>query len=241
MVTGNGEHAMTNTTFPFLRVLAIVLLSLTAAVTLLGGIGTTCVAFNAENFGPRMAPLIPVKPVFQALVVVSIAAGLFGVYSTVRLARGAARAYQQAIFFLLIGLVSSAVQFIYSLTLRGSTAPNNMRLYLTALTLVVVLLMRLPGIWRRTGFERGSAPGSTARPAGGLALFLTGSIVITTPLWAAPTHLIENTNTANVLLWPLLAVGSVCLLAGGARLLELGKSGKQKAIHSSHRAFENRM
>ena len=41
----------------FLRILTIVLLSLTAARTLLGAIGTTCVAFQAENFGPRMAAL----------------------------------------------------------------------------------------------------------------------------------------------------------------------------------------
>ncbi len=115
---------------PFLRVLTIILLSLTAAMTLLGGIGTTCVAFNAENFGPRMAALIPVKPIFQILVVVSIAAGIYGIYSIVRLAKGRKGAFPQALLFLVIGLAASGVQFYYSATLRGSTAPNNMRLYL---------------------------------------------------------------------------------------------------------------
>ena len=56
----------------FLHFAAIVFTGLAAAMTLLGGIGTTCVAFSAEKFGPRMAALIPVKPIFQVLVVVSI-------------------------------------------------------------------------------------------------------------------------------------------------------------------------
>ena len=55
-----------------LRIITTILLSLAAAMTLLGGIGTSCVAFAAENFGPAMAPLIPVKPIFQVLVAVSL-------------------------------------------------------------------------------------------------------------------------------------------------------------------------
>ena len=38
---------MTKKPSPFLRIITIILLSLTAAMTLLGAIGTTCVAFNA--------------------------------------------------------------------------------------------------------------------------------------------------------------------------------------------------
>jgi hypothetical protein len=202
----------------FLRILVIVFLSLTAAMTLLGAIGTTCVAFNAEKYGPRMAPLIPVKPIFQFLVFVSLAAGLFGVYSIVRLARGQRNSYNQTLIFLLVGLVASGIQFYYSLTLRGSTAPNNMRLYLTGLTLLVLLLLRLPGIWQKTGFSGGMDGVSSLRGAGGMALFTCGLATITTPVWAAPTHIIDGYNTANVLFWPLLAVGALLILLGGIRL-----------------------
>lgn len=200
---------------PFLRVLTIILLSLTAAMTLLGGIGTTCVAFNAENFGPRMAALIPVKPIFQILVVVSIAAGIYGIYSIVRLAKGRKGAFPQALLFLVIGLAASGVQFYYSATLRGSTAPNNMRLYLTGLTLLVMFLLRLPGIWQRLGFEKDTLSSGTARPAGGAALFTCGMLTLTTPAWAAPTHIIDQFNTANVLFWPLLIGGALLMLLGG--------------------------
>lgn len=211
----------------FLRIVAIVFLSLTAAMTLLGAIGTTCVAFNAEKYGLRMAALIPVKPVFQLLVFVSLAASLFGVYSIVRLARGRQNSYWQALAFLLVGLVASGVQYYYSLTLRGSTAPNNMRLYLTGLTLLLLLLLRLPGIWQHTGFHRGGSSGSLPG-AGGAALFLCGLVIISSPVWAAPTHLIDGSNTANVLLWPLLAGGAFMMFLGGLKLTGWTYLGRKK-------------
>lgn len=218
---------------PFLRITAIVFLALTAAMTLLGAIGTTCVAFNAENYGPRMAPLIPVKPVFQLLVFVSLAAGLFGVYGIVRLARGKRNSYAQVLAFLVVGLVASAVQFYFSLTLRGSTAPNNMRLYFTGLTLAVLLLLRLPPIWERTSFERGN-PGGGLPGAGGVALFACGLVTISTPAWAASTHIIDGWNTANVLLWPLLLAGAVMMFLGGARLS--GWRPRRATLEQPHRA-----
>lgn len=211
---------------PFLRILAMVLLSLTAAMTLLGGIGTSCVAFSAEKFGARMAALIPVKPIFQVLVFISIAAAIYGIYSIVRLGKGRRGAYNQALIFLVVGLLASGVQYYYSLTLRGSTAPNNVRLYLTGLTLAALLAMRLPGIWQRSGFGDADAPGGSNKLAGGAALFLTGLVTLTTPLWAAPTHVIDGFNTVNVLLWPLMGVGCGLTLWGGWLLVGLRKAGR---------------
>lgn len=198
----------------FLRILAIVLLSLTAAMTLLGAIGTTCVAFNAEKYGPKMAALIPVKPIFQALVFVSLAAGLFGVYSIVRLAYRKRSAYQQVLAFLIVGLAASGIQFYYSLTLRGSTAPNNVRLYLTGLTLLVLLILRLPGAWQRTGFDGSSSSGNQTGIAGGLALFLCGLVTFTLPIWVKSSHFFQGQNTVDVLLWPLMGSGVFLILLG---------------------------
>lgn len=203
----------------FLRVLTIIFLSLTAAMTLLGGAGSTCIAFNPENFGPKWAGFIAIKPIFQILVVVSIAAALYGIFSLVRLAKNRPGAYNAVLAFLVVGLLASAVQYYYSYTLRnGSTAPNNMRLYLTGLTLVLFLLLKLPGLWQRAGFDGRPADGGSGGLAGGVSLFLTGLVTITTPLWAGPTHMVDNFNTVNVLLWPLLVGGAVLMLAGGLML-----------------------
>jgi len=198
----------------FLRVLGIILLSLAVLMTLLGGIGTTCVAFAAEKFGGSMAKLAPVKPIFQALVVISIAAGIFGLLATIRLARGRRGVINQLLAFLVVAGAASAVQYYYSLTLRGSTAPNNVRLYVTVLALVAMLIYRLPGMWDKVGYERAGGSGKGAGLAGGAALCLCGAITLTTPLWAGPTHMVDGFNTVEVLGWQLLVLGSAQLLGG---------------------------
>ena len=44
-----------------LRFIGIVLMGLTAAFTLLGGIGTSCVALNPNGFSESMAKLAPLQ------------------------------------------------------------------------------------------------------------------------------------------------------------------------------------
>lgn len=200
-----------------LRVIAIVLVSLAAALTLLGGAGTTCVAFAAENFGPSMAKLVPVKPIFQVLVVVSLAASIYGIASIVRLIKGKPGSVRSVLIFLVVGGAASAVQYYYSLTLRGSTAPNNFRLYATILALVFMLLLQLPGLREKVNFERGGSAGGGSS-AGGAALLLAGLLILTTPVWAAPTHVINGYNTANELFWPLIIAGVVCASSGAVLL-----------------------
>ena len=203
---------------PFLRFIAIALLGLTAVFTLMGGVGTTCVAFNAEKYDSMIA-LIPVKPIFQVLVVVSIAAALYGIYATVQAVRRQPGAYKAALIALIIGLLSSGVQFYYSLTLRGSTAPNSMRLYLTAITLTVFLLLRLPPLWHRSGFDtQASDPDGSDAVIGGAALVLGGLLTLTTPLWAAPTHILGGFNYAGIINLPLAAAGLAMILGGSALL-----------------------
>lgn len=200
-----------------LRVIAIVLVSLAAALTLLGGAGTTCVAFAAENFGPSMAKLVPVKPIFQVLVVVSLAASIYGIASIVRLIKGKPGSVRSVLIFLVVGGAASAVQYYYSLTLRGSTAPNNFRLYATILALVFMLLALLPGLREKVNFERGGSAGGGSS-AGGAALLLAGLLILTTPVWAAPTHVINGYNTANELFWLLIIAGVVCASSGAVLL-----------------------
>lgn len=199
-----------------LRIVTTVVLSLAAAMTILGGVGTSCVAFAAENFGPAMAALIPVKPIFQGLVVISALTGIFGVVAIVRLARRVPGAFWWVLGFLLVGAITSGIQFYFSATLRGKTAPNDMRLYLTLIALAWLLTMRIPSMWQRAGFDRTPSAAPGAAQAAGLAMVATGLLTISTPWWAAPTHVINGVNTANVLGWQLLATGAILLVVGVA-------------------------
>ncbi len=70
----------------FLRIVGLILLSLTAIFHLMGGIGTTCVALGAEKYD-SMAGIIPFKWLNQLFVVVTIAIAVYAIRATIRFAR----------------------------------------------------------------------------------------------------------------------------------------------------------
>jgi len=192
-----------------------VLLGLSGALTLLGGIGSSCVAFGAEKFGASMAGLIAVKPVLKVLVAVSIITGVFGIVSIARFSRRRPRSAAAILVFLLVGLAASAVQFYLSLTRRGSTAPNDMRLYVTALTLLAFAIARLPG--PRKFLWGGDANGAKARGSSqgsGAAFLIVGFLTITAPSWCAPTHVLGGSNTAAAFGFTLALAGAAMALGG---------------------------
>lgn len=71
-----------------LRIIGIVLMSLTAAFTLMGGMGTSCVALNPTGFGDTFAPLAQVQWLYILFVLLGIAIGIMGVRAVVLLVKG---------------------------------------------------------------------------------------------------------------------------------------------------------
>jgi len=224
---------MSPKTGAILRIIAIILVGLTAAFTLLGGIGTTCVAFNAEKYGRAFAMFVSYKPTYQLFVYVSLAAGIAGLVAAFAMVRGYKWAYWGALIIVLVSLVVAAVHMYYSSTLKGvsffATPPENMRFYAAAITLVFLLLLRLPGIWQWANFTLPWRGRGASSAAGGLAAFVAGVITITTPLWAGPSHMLDGYNLVNVLQVPLTLGGWGLVLAGLSLLVlaSLGVSGEQ--------------
>jgi hypothetical protein len=193
------------------KVLALIVVGLAVLFTLLGGAGTTCIAFSPEAFGDKWAPFIQIKPIMQMLVVVSLAAAVAGIWTMANLARSRKHAYLAALIVLVVGGIASAIQYYYSYTLRdGSTAPNNIRLFITLLALVVLLVLRLPGIWNKTGLDSSGGGSSKDLPGMpvGMALMAAGAVTLAAPLWAGPTHEVAGANAVMVMLWQLEALGS---------------------------------
>lgn len=201
-----------------LRVVAIVLMACAAVFMLLGGIGTTCVAWGAEKY-PPFRGLVPYKWLYQASSIITIAAAILGLWATLGLVRGKRWAYGLALLTLVIGLIFSGAQMYVSEVVRGNSAPNNMRVYFTAFTLLVMLLLRIPPIWNKIGLVR-PGRGGAAGPAGGLAAIVAGTLLLSVPMWAGPTHTIDGYNLVFVLQWPLL-IGGVALTMLGLALLML--------------------
>jgi hypothetical protein len=200
-----------------LRVVAIILLGLTAAFNLMGGAGSSCIALAAENFGDKWAAIIPYKWLYQLLIVATLAATIYGITALIRLIRGRKGSYNQTILSLVLVIIPTLIQIIASRSLRGASQPNDMRLYFTIFTLIVLLILRIPAIFQQTGFER-AAKGGAGSAAGGLAAFSMGLLALSVQFWAGPTHTWSGINYADA--WHVQIAGIGWLLtAGGIFLL----------------------
>jgi len=203
-----------------LRVIGIVLMSLTAAFTLMGGIGTTCVALNPAGFGGKFAGIAPFQWLYILFVIVTTAIGLWVARVVVQLVRGETGSYRQALLVLACGIVVGGVHTAASRALRGSSMPVDMVVYTTFLTLLVFLLFRLPGIREKIRFEGGDEGGQKGQAAAAIALAATGLLTLTVQFLMAPTHSIGGINFADVWHAALSALGCAQLLAAGMLLLQ---------------------
>lgn len=208
---------MKNKTATILRTITLVVLGLTSAWTLLSGVGTVCVAFNAENF-ESMAAIVPYKPLYQVFVVLTSAVGIAAIAATAALARGKKWSWPGAIIILAVGILVGGTHMYFSNMLRGSSAPANLRVYMSILSILLLLLLRIPSIWKTMNFNSSSdQPGSGA--ASGLALIAGGVAALVAPLWATPTHIFDGNNWAHFFDIPLIIIGAVLVFAGTAVLL----------------------
>jgi hypothetical protein len=203
-----------------LRTAAVIMVGLAATMNILGGIGTTCAAFLTKNFPPMWA-LIDYQWLYQTFVVVTVIVGLAGAWTTYCLARAGNNALQRATIVLSIGTLVGIVHVFTSLSLRGKATPADVKLYMNILALVLLLVLRMPGLRERVNFGKG-APPADRTTAAGMAAIITGLVVVTTPLWAGPSHTYMGENWVFVLQWPLILAGLGLLAAGAALLVKVG-------------------
>jgi len=195
-----------------LRTAAIVLAGMTAAMNVLGGIGTSCAAFFTRDFPPMWA-LYDYRWLYQALVVTTTLLGIAGVWATIGLSRGNKNAFRNTLILLVIGTVLGGIQMYASLALRGKALPANVKFYINALTLVVFLVYRLPVIRDRVDFSK-SVDGADRTTAGGLAAIVAACIVLSTAAWAGPSHTFQGENWVHLLQTPLNVLGAILALVG---------------------------
>jgi hypothetical protein len=201
-----------------LRILGIVLMSLTAAFTLMGGAGTSCVALNPTGFGDSFAPLARVQWLYILFVLVTLAIGVMGVRAVVLLVQGKKNAYRYSLIAMILGLVVGGIHMAVSRALRGSSMPVDAVVYTTVLTLVVFLLFRIPGVWQGVDFEKPAGDKKTGKNAAAIALGAVGVLSLTIQFLMAPTHTIEGVNYADVWHVALTLIGGGLLIAGALSL-----------------------
>ncbi len=195
-----------------LRFVGILFMALTAATTILAGVGTTCVAFNPTGYGPKMAAIAPFQWLYILYVILHVAVGVLGVRAIVMLAKGKKDSYKAALIALVAGTVVGIAHIISSRALRGSSMPVDPIVYITVITLVIFLIFRIPSIW--SGVDYSKAPRKEGKKTGGAAAIVTGAVCLTIQFFMAGTHTIGGINYADAFHATMTIVGSALVLFG---------------------------
>ncbi|MEN8242118.1 MAG: hypothetical protein ABFS17_09370 [Chloroflexota bacterium] len=193
-----------------LKITAIIFMAMTAAMNLLGGAGTVCAAFLTKKF-PPMWDLLDYQWLYQPLMILTIITGIAGIWITVKLVRGGEKVYRNALIILVVGSVFGLTQYVASQLIRGASAPANVKFYVNFVTLLIFLALRLPGIKEKVDFTTSSSSKGTT---GGLAAFVAGIIILSTFIWAAPSHMYMGDNWLMVLELPLMISGTALTVGG---------------------------
>lgn len=199
------------------RIILVVAMGLTTTMTLLGAVGTACLAWNGNFYGPAFKWIVPYMPTYQMLVYVSLAAGVAATLVCYAIVRGDKWFYIGGLITLIVAGGAAAVQMFYTSSLKQisffATPPTNIRFYITLATLVVFVIVRFPGIWNTLNSKSASGRGNLSTPTGA-ALIVAGLAMLTTPLWAGPSHMIEDQNMVLTLEIPLVVDGIALIVIG---------------------------
>ena len=168
-----------------LRWIGIILMGLTAAFTIMGGAGTTCVALAAEKYDSMVA-IAPYKWLYVIFVIATVAIGVMMARATVLLVKGRPNAYRYSLISLGLGILIGVIHMAVSRSLRGSSMPVDAVTYTAILTLIVFLLFRIPGVWEQVDFTR--AKRADNQKAGGAAAIVSGLLAFSIQYLMASTH-----------------------------------------------------
>jgi hypothetical protein len=199
-----------------LRPLVVIFMGIAAAMNILGGIGTMCVAFFTKNY-PSLRELWDYQWLYQALTVVTVGIGVACVWSVMELARGWKHAHRNASILLSLGVIVSGVHVCASLALRGEAVPANIKFYANVAALLL-LMIKLPGARQRVEISK-PEPDADQATNGGLAALVIGLVVHTTELWVGRSHVFQGQNWVRVLHAPLVLAGALLTLGGLVLLL----------------------
>ena len=200
-----------------LRTAAIILIGMTAAMNILGGVGTSCAAFFTRDFPPLWS-LYDYRWLYQALVITTTLVGIAGVWGTVTLAQGKKNAYRNVMIILIVGTLLALVQYIASAILRGKTTPANVKFFTNALTLLFFAGLRLPSIRKYVDFEAHEDSPDLAI-GGGLAAIVAGGVIMTVNSWVGSSHIYQGENWVSVIQRPLNLSGAFLVATGIATLV----------------------
>jgi hypothetical protein len=214
-----------------LWVVAIIFMGLTATMNLLGGTGTVCAAFLTDNY-PSMSALMDYRWLYQALMILTVSIGILNIWVLISLIKKRENSYRNAVILLIIGTVIAAIQVYASLALRGKAVPANMKLYTNAITLILFLILRAPGIREWVDFST-PASQSEKKTAAGAAAIVAGLVTLSVFGWVGASHTYMGENWVEVLQTPLIIAGTLLTIGGLALMSYAAQSNFQRRISAA--------
>jgi hypothetical protein len=210
---------MVKTVGKILWLVAIIFMGLTAVMNLLGGTGTVCAAFLTENY-LSMSDIMDYRWIYQLLMLTTISIGIANVWVFIGLIRKREKSYRNALIVLIVGTIVAAIQVFTSLALRGKAVPANMKLYTNALTLILFLILKAPGIRDWINFTA-PATSSEQATAAGIASIISGLVILTVIGWAGSSHTYMGENWVEVLRTPLILSGGILITSGVGFIIQV--------------------
>ena len=222
---------MKNTSGRIIRIFAIVFMAMTAAMNVLGGAGTSCAAFFTKNYPPYWVLIKPVdyRWLWQSFVVLTLAIGIAGIAVTIGLIRGGKHAYRNALIVLVIGTILTGIHYIASLTVIGKAAPANVVFFINLITLIIFLLLLIPGLRERVNFTK-AGKDVDKTTGGGLAAMVSGIVILSTSMWVGESHIYLGSNWVDVLAVPIRFFGTLLVLSGIALLTKAAWSSQKQEV-----------
>lgn len=198
-----------------MQLFIILMMAMASVFSFVAGLGTSCVAFGMQNLGDFYKPILPFQGIYETITIVTILVGLAGSYITYAFMRGKKFAYISALITLFIGFIFGVIHVYLSTTYLGSGVPANVRVYLDAVTIILLLIIRYPNIWNRIDLSKPMLKNKkTSKNTIGSAFIVVGISFLCIPLYVSSSHIIGGYNYIEYTLPVLYFVSSTILAFG---------------------------
>ena len=160
-----------------------------------------------------------------------------GIRAVVRLIKGHPNAYRCSLVALVAGTIIGVIHMVVSRNLRGSSMPVDGVVYTTVITLIIFLIIRIPGIWEKVDFSKAKRQDSQRH--GGAAAIIVGALCLTIQYLMAPTHTMNGgINYGDAFHLSMSVIGWGLAVFGAAIITTLGLRSRNRTRGSSEPLLE---
>lgn len=215
----NNNHMKKRNFSERMQLSIVLMMAMASAFNFIAGVGTACVAFGMQNLGESYKPILPFQGTYQTITIVTILIGLIGLYITYAFMKGKKFAYIFALITLVIGFIFGVIHVYLSTTHLGSGVPANVRVYLDAIVIIFLLVIRYPNIWNRIDLTKPMLKNKKkAKNTVGSAFIIVGISLLCSPLYVSSSHIIGGYNYIESIL-PVLYFVSIMIVVFGIMIL----------------------